>query len=90
MDRSKRKQMSGRGAAGKTAVVGVQDRRTKRVRAETVHSTAPATPQGFIAGHAVPSAKVQTDDAGAYLDMPFAGQGSHIVHETGHERTRSS
>ena len=77
-----KKLKSGRGAVGKTAVVGVKDRNTNKVRAKTVQNTDAKTLQGFIAGHANPDGMVFTDDATAYSSMPFKhGTVKHSVGE---------
>ena len=73
MSKAKRKEMAdtGRGAVGKTAVVGMKDRDSNKVTARVVDDTDAATLQGFVADHAAPDAKVYTDDAAAYKGMPF-------------------
>ena len=73
MSNAKRKALTGtgRGPVGKTAVVGVKDRRTKQVAAKVVHATDRETLQGFVADHVAPGATVYTDDAIAYESMPF-------------------
>ena len=53
----------GRGAVGKTAVVGIKDRESGEVRAEVVRSTDGETLQGFVREHAEPGATVYTDEA---------------------------
>ena len=72
MSRSKRKELIGRGAVGKTAVVGAKDRATNQVAAKVVRSTDKDTLQGFVAENAEPGAKVYTDDAKAYKSLPFS------------------
>ena len=62
---------TGRGAVGKTAVVGVKDRATKHVAATVVTATDAATLQGFVREHTAPGATVYTDDAPAYESLPF-------------------
>lgn len=62
---------AGRGAVGKTAVVGAKDRATKQVSAKVVASTDTATLHEFVADNAEPSATVYTDDAKAYKALPF-------------------
>lgn len=62
---------AGRGAVGKTAVVGAKDRETNQVSARVVEQTDSQTLQGFVAEHAEPDATVYTDDAKAYQGMPF-------------------
>ena len=71
MQKVKRKTLTGRGAVGKAAVVGVKDRATNRVAARSAPATDKPTLQGFVAQHAAPDAKVFTDDASAYEGLPF-------------------
>ena len=71
MPKAKRAKLTGRGAVGKTAVVGVKDRASNRVVARSVPATDKPTLQGFVAKHAAPGAKVFTDDASAYEGLPF-------------------
>ncbi len=72
MPKSKRKHMTGRGAVGKTAVVGAKDRATKKVIAGPVESTDRETLFGFVEGVTDPEAQVYTDDAKAYVGMDRA------------------
>ncbi len=69
MSRAKRKNLTGRGAAGKAAVVGAKDRATNHVTARTAKGTDTATLQGFVRETAKPGASVYTDDAAAYRGM---------------------
>ena len=73
MSAAKRRKLrdTGRGAAGKTAVVGAKDRESNRVAARVVERTDADTLQGFVAEHAAPQARIFTDDASAYEGMPF-------------------
>ncbi len=48
MPNSKRKQLTGRGTVGKTAVVGMKDRDSNGVTAKVVQSTGAATLVGFV------------------------------------------
>ena len=68
MSNSRRKalQDTGRGAVGKTAVVGIKDRKTNQVRAKVVERTDTKTLQGFVRNNVDPDAIVYTDDALAY------------------------
>ena len=68
MSNTKRKALSGtgRGAVGKTAVVGMKDRDTNQVRAEVVAGTDAETLQDFVEENTEEDAKVYTDDAKAY------------------------
>lgn len=69
MNKSKREKMTGRGAVGKTAVVGAKDRESGQIVAQVVESTDGETLQGFVEGVSNPDAKVYTDDAKAYVGV---------------------
>ena len=75
MSNAKRKALreaeAGRGAVGKTAVIGAKDRDSNRVAARVIESTDGPTLKGFVIDHAAPGAKVYSDDAGAYAGIPF-------------------
>ena len=71
MPKSKRAALTGRGAVGKTAVVGVKDRESNKVAARVVENTDGATLKGFIGEHTAPGAKVFTDEASGYQGMDF-------------------
>ena len=70
MPKSKREELTGRGAVGKTAVIGAKDRTTNQVRARAVESTNKATIHGFVADHTALDATVYTDDALVYETLP--------------------
>ena len=76
MSNAKRKTLEGRGAVGKTAVIGAKDRDTNKVSARVVDSTDRQTLQGFVRTNAKKGAKVYTDDAAAYQGM------KNVEHET--------
>ena len=61
MPKHKREELTGRGAVGKTAVVGAKDRATKQVAAKVVASTDAETLQEFVKDNAAPEATVYTD-----------------------------
>ncbi len=67
----KRKNMpkSGRGTAGKVAVVGTKDRQTNKVVASKAESTDKDTLHGFVEDVTAPDAKLCTDEAAAYVGM---------------------
>lgn len=69
MSNAQREVATGRGMAGKTAVVGVKDRETNEVSASVVAATDQATLQGFIRENVEPGAQVFTDDHGAYRGL---------------------
>lgn len=70
MSNAKRKALreagAGRGAVGKTAVIGMKDRATNEVRAEVIAETDAETLQDFVEDNTEEDATVYTDDAAAY------------------------
>ena len=70
MSRRKRKELSERGAVGKTAVVASKDRATNKVTAKTVEGTDAATLQGFVRERVEPGPTVHMDEAAAYKGIP--------------------
>ena len=82
MSKSKRATMTGRGTAGKTAVVGVKDRTTGKVAAEFVHSTDSETLQGFVRYQVKVGSTVYTDDASAYVGLTDYAHSS-VKHSVG-------
>ena len=64
-----KKLRQGRGAVGKTAVVGAKDRETNQVSAAPVERTDRATLQDFVYSRTEPDATVYTDDARAYFGL---------------------
>ena len=61
-----KKLRAGRGTVGKTAVVGVKDRKTKHVAAQVAYSTDSLTIQGFVRSKVKDGAKLYTDESRAY------------------------
>ena len=61
---------AGRGTVGKSIVAGVKDRSTNEVRAEMVPDTTKATLAGYVESNIEDGAKVYTDEAAAYADIP--------------------
>ena len=82
MHAKKRKTLEGRGTVGKTAVVGIKDRKTKQVAARVVRYTDGETLAGFVREHVEPGADVFTDDAGAYDGLTEYGRGT-VKHSVG-------
>ena len=64
-------ELEGRGAVGKTAIVGAKDRDTNQVKATVVANTDKPTLQGFVGATAAPDATVYTDEHRSYRGMPF-------------------
>ncbi len=81
MPKAKRAQLEGRGPVGKTAVVGVKDRATKRVSAKVVEDTTSESLQGFVQENIQAGAKVYTDEATAYDGFPNRESVKHSVGE---------
>ena len=81
MPRSKRKELKGRGGAGKAIVAGAKDRESNAVSAEVVEHTDAETLQGFVFDRAAPDATIYTDEAKAYAGMPFEHEA--VKHSTG-------
>ena len=69
MHAAKRKQLTGRGGADKTAVAGIRDRATGQVRAAVVTQCDGPTLKGFVTTHAADGATVYTDEATAYSGL---------------------
>ena len=65
-----KKLRAGRGTVGKTAVVGVRDRKTHQVFAMPVQQTDRRTLQGFVLDRTDAYATVYTDQAVAYTGIP--------------------
>ena len=70
MPKAEREKLTGRGAVGKTAIVGAKDRATNHVTACVVASTDKPTLHGFLAEHAAPDATIYSDEASAYTGLP--------------------
>ena len=67
---AQRKAATGRGPVDMTAVVGVKDRATNKVKALVTPATDAPTLQGFVRDNTEPGATVYTDDAAAYVGIP--------------------
>ena len=72
---------AGGGPVGKTAVVGVKDRATRKVRAQVVPDTTAATLRGFVQAHTQDSAQVYTDGEPAYVGLPLHEAVKHSAGE---------
>ncbi|MCY4460610.1 MAG: IS1595 family transposase [Albidovulum sp.] len=94
MSSAKRKELSGtgRGAVGKTAVVGAKDRETGQVTAKVVQSTDKPTLEGFIRENVQAGAQLYTDEAKACTGMDdYAHEAvSHSVSLYGHEMAHTN
>ncbi len=79
----KRKTHTGRGAVGKTAVVGAKDRDSNQVMAEVVEHTDASTLQGFVRESAKPGATVYTDEATVYGGLRRDFEHEAVNHSVG-------
>lgn len=79
--KSKRAELTGRGASGKVAVMGVKDQRTNQVSAQVIGDTKGDTLQGFVMGQIVPGTAIYTDGATAYTTLPNHEAVKHSVAE---------
>lgn len=61
-----KKLRQGRGATGKTAVIGVKERDTKKVKAQVIENTKRPTLHNFIEENVAPGSTVNTDDFRSY------------------------
>ena len=69
MHAKKRKQLEGRGGAGKTIVAGIKDRPTNRISAKVVPDTKQKTLGRFVEESVAPGSKVYSDDSTAYDNL---------------------
>lgn len=71
----------GRGTVGKTALVGVKDRKSNRVSAAPVSDTDAATLKEFVAKRVIDGATIYTDGHRAYRGLPNHQAVQHSVGE---------
>ncbi len=64
--RKSKKLNAGAGKVGKTAVIGVKERDTKKVKVQVIENTKRSTLQNFIEEYVAPSSTVNTDDLRSY------------------------
>ena len=79
---------AGRGAVGKTAVVGIRDEHGQ-VRATPIANADASTLQGFVAANAPAGASVVTDEAAAYQGLTKLGYTHMTVNHSAGEYVRS-
>lgn len=72
---------AGRGAVGKTTVVGMKNRDTNQIKAQIVESEDKPTLQGFVTENTTPDTTVYTDEARAYSGLPRTHQA--VGHKVG-------
>ena len=75
------RQHAGRGPVGKTAIAGVLDRPSGKVRAAVVSDTSGATLRGFVQEHTAPDAMVYSDGEPAYAALPHHEAVNHSTGE---------
>ena len=67
---AKDKLHAGRGTVGKTAVAGMKERESNKIRAAVVQATDKPTLQGFVVDNTEDDTIIYTDDARAYSGLP--------------------
>ena len=87
---AQQRQHAGRGPVGKTAVVGIKDRATKRIRATVVANTDADTLKGFVADSTAPDAMVYTDGEAGYVGLPRHEAVRHTVGEYVREQAHTN
>ena len=70
MHKARREPLTGRGASGKVAVVGMRDRATNEINAQVVDDVTVNSLQGFVVERIHADTRVYTDDANAYKSLP--------------------
>lgn len=80
MPNSKRRELEGRGPKGKTAVVGVRDRKTNKINAKVAKSTSAAELQGFVRDNAASGAEIYTDESPSYKGLASDFQHDSVNH----------
>ena len=78
---SSKKSKAGRGAVGKTAVVGMKDRDTNTVSAEVIESADGLTLKEFVLDQTGPRTRVFTDEHRGYQGLPNHQTVKHSVGE---------
>lgn len=81
MHKAKREQLTGRGSAGKVAVVGMKDRATNQIDAQVVEDVTGQTLLGFIGERINEETQVYTDTALAYSPLEKHTTVNHSVGE---------
>ena len=83
MPAKKRKELTGRGAVGKAAVVGVKDRATGQIAARRAARTDAPHVAGFVAEKVKLGAKVYTDEATVYRALDAWYDHESVNHSVG-------
>ena len=78
---NRKKLKAGRGPVGKTAVAGLKDRRTGKVRAQVVDKTDAATLQSFVHRNTEQTAHIITDEHASYRGL--GRKHDTVKHSTG-------
>ena len=80
MHYDKKKELTGRGAVGKTAIVGVLDRNTNKIVAKMVLKTDQRTLKKFVQENVETGAVVNTDEAKAYSNLKESYEHATVNH----------
>ena len=77
----KRERLTGRGAVGKTAVIGMKDRKSNAITAEVVPNVKKPTLHGFVKNTMVERSTIYTDENRAYNGLANHESVKHSAHE---------
>lgn len=83
MHQSQREKLKGRGAIGKTAVLGIKERGSKKVRVKVAPDTKGATLAGFIGNHVKAGTTVYTDEHKGYNPIAVEYDRKSVKHSLG-------
>ena len=81
MPKGRREKLTGHGAVGKTAIVGMRDRASNTITADVVTNVKKPTLQGFVKGNMVEGSTISTDENRAYGGLPNHESVKHSVNE---------
>ena len=81
MSKSRRAVLDGRGPKGKTAVIGVKDRRSNQVSAKVIQDTSGQSIRGFVIDNVQEGARIYSDEARAYEALPNREAVQHSIGE---------
>jgi len=83
-----KKLSAGRGAAGKTAAVGVKERDSRQIKSFKAADTKAVTPHRIVCDNVCQGATVRTDDATAYEGLQQHGCGHETVKHSAGEHVK--
>ena len=82
--KGKRERLTDRGVVGKTAVIGMNDRKNNSITAEVVSNVKKLALQGFVKSNRVEGSIIYTNENRAYKDLANHESVKHSAHEHVH------